>query len=690
MDQLSIALQYTKNGTPIFPCLLATKKPIPRDGFKSATTDEAQVTAWWTANPDALIGSPNNDFIVLDFDTYNLDAAMLLLLQPALTALETDVLSDGQMMVTTMSGGQHYYFKSDHEVRRKIKNIAEVDVLGIGGYVILPDQKSYKSNIAKPWESFGEFPIFDEAAFDRIAEANKEHTKYVKTLLKTKNGTITKSTTSKNAPKFNSDTTKYAEVEAELREKGADGMTIGIVNYEAETVEFKIERDLYKKSDKETIKGDPDLDIFAEGAIYPAEGELDNELLMAMFYNRKTQERLADYMGLLVPPLNSTASIHSVLPGHSDSNKSMGVRWNQDKTHLLVRDFANHYSDIHNQVDYNLVRLYCVQRYNTNVPRLNGPEFTVWLMRLMVDAGLMDVNHLRQPLKSVSKLHATQKHVLETFQLLDAIKRSYNGYDGTTTFADKFSSAWTGTTPSTVNRVKKALLAKGLLSVVGMYDCSGGKREDDFFMTKLYKLPQEVKPEPNGGLRMKLNEAVIGIDSARADKEEAQVQDLYPDMGTLVALVVDHESQDRIANFSEDFNIPTNPEYDNMFVPLFVSDKYEIMEVEGGSTYYMDQFTLMEVEGSGGERMLVALGTSPPVEKIVEKLAEESESLLEDEVLSFVVCSDIGDIEIDIEHLTLKFNEYLDGKVSLTEIDIRYMDTDEITEVLDGRMPVSD
>lgn len=700
MDQLTIALKYAENGTPVFPCSTTTKQPMSRDGFKSASLDVDQITKWWTATPDAFIGSPNDDFIVLDFDIYNLDEVMLLLLQPALEALEADVLYEDQMMTTTMSGGQHYYFSTDHEVRRKIKNIAEIDVLGVGGYTILPDQKSYKSNIPQPWESFGKFPKFDEAAFDKISEDNKKNTKYIKTLLKDKKGSVTKTTT-KTTPKFNSDTKLYSEVEADLRAKGSEGMTIGIVNYESETVEFRIERDLYKASTKEIIKQDPEIDLFKGGALKPEIGTFDNELLMAMFYNRKTQERLADYMGITVPPLKSTVSIHSLLPGHSDSNKSMGVRWNDSGTHLLVRDFSNHYSDIHNQVDYNLVRLYCVQRYNTNVPRLNGPEFTVWLMRLMVDAGLIEIDHLKTPIKSVDKLHETQKQVLTSFQLLDAIKRLYNGYDDTTTFADKFSSAWSATTPSTVNRVKKALVAKGLLVNVGMYDCSGGKREDDFFMTKLYKLPTEDSKTPdndNGVIKVKLNEAVkvkltesvTNVSNIRADNAENQVQDKYPDMGTLVTLVVDHESQDQITNFSEDFNIPTNPEYDNMFIPLFVSDKYEIVEVDQGSTYYMDQFILETAQGFDGQTMLIARGTSPPLEKLIDKLDGDMESLIDGEALNFVICSDIEDMDLDLDSLTMRFNEYVQGKLSFSEIDVRYMNQDDIAIVLDGYMPTRD
>ena len=42
------ALQYARSGIPVFPCNPLDKKPLTPNGFYDATTDEAQITAWWT------------------------------------------------------------------------------------------------------------------------------------------------------------------------------------------------------------------------------------------------------------------------------------------------------------------------------------------------------------------------------------------------------------------------------------------------------------------------------------------------------------------------------------------------------------------------------------------------------------------------------------------------------------------
>lgn len=696
MSQLEIALQYAKAGVQIFPCYLANKQPMTGNSFKDATCDEQIITDWWTKVPDALIGAPNGDFVVMDFDIYNLNDVQMLIMQPAIDELEEKLIADNQLTVTTLSGGLHYYYRADNDVPRKIKSIAEVDILGSGGYSILPDQKNYVANHKAPWELFNNksegMNKFDLPTFEEIAGKYRENTKTIKTLLSASKGSSSRTNVKRGKPterRFNSDTTKYSEVEADIRENGVENYSLGIVNYESETVEFRIERDLYKVSGKEYDKEDPNIDYFEEGAIKPKEGELNNEVMMRLFYNNKTQERLADYLGISVPRHKTdTVSMHSIFPSHVDEHKSMGVRWNNTGTHLLVRDFANHYTDIHCQTDYNLVRLYCVLQYKTNVPRLNGPEFTVWMMRLMVDAGLIDVEHLKVETKPTDKLHATQKEMLNSFQLLDAIKRSYEGYDGTSTFADKFSSAWSRLSPSTANRTKKALAAKGLIEIVGNYDCSGGKRDDNFFMTKLYKMPvkEPVQETPIGETKMKISEAFNSVMVSRADKQKKQVEKIYPNMSTLVTLIVDEGNQRSINNFAEDFKIGEVPEYDNMFIPLFISEKFEIIEVNEGSTYYMDQFVLEVIDRSDGQgKLLVVTGTSPSISKLIDRVGDQAPSLIEDNTPNFVISNNFDDTDVDLDYLTLRFNEYVDGKISLSEIDLRYMDQESLVEVLDGK-----
>jgi len=57
-DILAAALNFARRGIPVFPVSAKSKKPLTLHGFKDATTDEAQVRAWWTKRPKAMIGIP--------------------------------------------------------------------------------------------------------------------------------------------------------------------------------------------------------------------------------------------------------------------------------------------------------------------------------------------------------------------------------------------------------------------------------------------------------------------------------------------------------------------------------------------------------------------------------------------------------------------------------------------------------
>ncbi|MGH3303219.1 MAG: bifunctional DNA primase/polymerase, partial [Streptosporangiaceae bacterium] len=64
------ALAHAERGWPVFPCRPGSKEPATRHGFRDATTDPAQIRAWWLRWPDANLaiatGAPGPD--VLDVD----------------------------------------------------------------------------------------------------------------------------------------------------------------------------------------------------------------------------------------------------------------------------------------------------------------------------------------------------------------------------------------------------------------------------------------------------------------------------------------------------------------------------------------------------------------------------------------------------------------------------------------------
>jgi hypothetical protein len=131
-DTLACALSYAKDGWPVFPCDPANKQPLIASGFKAASTDERQIKSWWARHPNAMIGlptGPKSGVWVLDIDNGDGKDG-----RAALATLEAayGVLPD-TAKVTTPSGGCHYYFRYDGEVRNRGQLAPGIDVRGDGG-----------------------------------------------------------------------------------------------------------------------------------------------------------------------------------------------------------------------------------------------------------------------------------------------------------------------------------------------------------------------------------------------------------------------------------------------------------------------------------------------------------------------------------------------------------------------------
>jgi hypothetical protein len=145
-DALDAALEYGRKGLPVFPCSPLDKKPLTPHGFKDATTDEAQVRAWWGKWPNAMIAAPTgpaSGVWALDPDV---DPVKQL---DGIAALDQLVAQHGPLPQTPTSitprGGKHLFFAWDPnvDIRNSESKVGPgVDVRGNGGYVILPPSRN--------------------------------------------------------------------------------------------------------------------------------------------------------------------------------------------------------------------------------------------------------------------------------------------------------------------------------------------------------------------------------------------------------------------------------------------------------------------------------------------------------------------------------------------------------------------
>ena len=150
---LEYVLQYISRGWRCFPlhsivdgkctcgrkCASPGKHPRVKGGFKSATLDATQVTAWWSKWPQANIGiATGAGLTVVDLDGPEGVAEL------AAMAAEHDLLP---LTLTAQTGrGYHLYFNAEG-IGSSAKG--KVHIRGEGGYVIAPPSNHISGNSYK-------------------------------------------------------------------------------------------------------------------------------------------------------------------------------------------------------------------------------------------------------------------------------------------------------------------------------------------------------------------------------------------------------------------------------------------------------------------------------------------------------------------------------------------------------------
>lgn len=134
---LELARGFTASGQPVFPLRPLSKIPFAgTSGLKDATTNLAQVEAWWTESPESNIGLPTG----IVFDAIDVDGI------EGANALEEWAETHGgartipDPTVLTPSGGYHIYV-TPTGVGNRAGMLPHVDYRGRGGYVLAPGSK---------------------------------------------------------------------------------------------------------------------------------------------------------------------------------------------------------------------------------------------------------------------------------------------------------------------------------------------------------------------------------------------------------------------------------------------------------------------------------------------------------------------------------------------------------------------
>ena len=177
MTPLEAALAYAKRRWHVFPlyeptgsscacgdacCQQSGKHPRTPHGWLDATTDGAQIRAWWTRWPNANVGiaTEASGLIVLDVDPRHGGDESMRALKAEQGARYARRLSGG--------GGEHYYFRATTAMVSRTNALGlrypGIDVRAKGGYIVAPPSehvsgRTYEWEASSPNEP-GDLPVW--------------------------------------------------------------------------------------------------------------------------------------------------------------------------------------------------------------------------------------------------------------------------------------------------------------------------------------------------------------------------------------------------------------------------------------------------------------------------------------------------------------------------------------------------
>jgi hypothetical protein len=153
---LEFALTYAQKGRPVFPCKI-TKEPRVQNGFKSATTDPAQIRVWWGKWPDASIGVPmgtETGWVALDVDPRHGGDKSLAIMMEQHGPLPATLHSH------TGGGGDHFFFNTRGLMIATGELAPGLEIRAEGAYAIFPPSQHPSGN-RYSWANEGKTEISD-------------------------------------------------------------------------------------------------------------------------------------------------------------------------------------------------------------------------------------------------------------------------------------------------------------------------------------------------------------------------------------------------------------------------------------------------------------------------------------------------------------------------------------------------
>lgn len=139
-ERLKQALAMAEVGFKVFPLAPNSRRPFLSKPWKEiATHDPDVIEFWFDEYPEINYGVwPGKDYVVIDVDVKEGKEGLTKFLDLEENFEDAEQVSDKTFTVKTTTGGIHYYLQTDEPVSNAHSFPKDIDVRGIGGYVVGP------------------------------------------------------------------------------------------------------------------------------------------------------------------------------------------------------------------------------------------------------------------------------------------------------------------------------------------------------------------------------------------------------------------------------------------------------------------------------------------------------------------------------------------------------------------------
>jgi hypothetical protein len=129
MNLSEAARFYAERNFKVFPVVPGGKRPLTDKGFHDASSEVEQIEEWWERYPNANIGFPVPEgIVVVDVDS-----------EDALHQLGAQDLDLPSTTTVKTPRGHHFWYRANGtKLRPAVDLFPGVDIRAVGSYVILP------------------------------------------------------------------------------------------------------------------------------------------------------------------------------------------------------------------------------------------------------------------------------------------------------------------------------------------------------------------------------------------------------------------------------------------------------------------------------------------------------------------------------------------------------------------------